>query len=283
MTTVTNGPRQRPEPDYPPEVQLLLKLSGQDGYSDEWLTGAESAIEFIKQNAAAERVVLYANLPHVAIHGVLAPLRRLGRIDQTELIDEFVAPRQTGWHIEHAWGEGRADRVYLAPPFGADSGPLAGGEMLVFLRFWAGSRRNITEISQKLLHALDLYFVDDRNAYCRLDESGEIHDVIRIFEMPGDRPDVSTLVTTISGRAFYEYARLAAMGVVFFFDFTRYGPGFPGWSSLTRFEHTEQHLSYDGGVQATVGSYARGRQVVIPPMTMRDIARRYRMRRNNLG
>jgi hypothetical protein len=283
MTTAMNGPRQRPDPDYPPEVQRLLKLAGDDSYSDEWLTGAESAIEFIKENANAERVVLYANLPHVAIHGVLAPLRRLSRIEQTELLDEFVAPGDRGWRIEHAWGEGRPDRVHLAPPFGDDAGPLAGGEMLVFLRFWSGSQSNFTEISQKLVHALDLCFVDERNAYCRLDERGDIEDVIRIFEWPGDRPDVSTLVTTIGGMELYEYARLSAMGVVFFFDFTRYAPGFLGWSHPRRFEQTGDHLSYNGGVQAGAGSYARGRLIVIPPTTTRDIARRYRTRRNSSG
>ena len=96
---------------------------------DTWLTGAESSVGFLQDNASAERIVLYASLPHVFIHGVLAPQKQLKNPDQRELGDSFVLP-DASWAIEHAWGGGKRDRVYLAPPLGEDGATLKGGEKL---------------------------------------------------------------------------------------------------------------------------------------------------------
>ncbi len=40
----------------------------------EWLSSAESAVEFLKENVHSDRMVLYASMPNVLIHAVLAPL-----------------------------------------------------------------------------------------------------------------------------------------------------------------------------------------------------------------
>jgi hypothetical protein len=247
---------------------------------DTWLTRAESSVGFLKDNVCAERVVIYASLPHVLIHGVLAPLRQLTKPDQKELGHGFVEP-DASWRIEHASGGGRPDRVYLAPPLSEDSGTLKGGEKLVFRRSWPGSAHASTEISQRLVHALELHYMEERNAYCRLDEFGDIEDIIRIFDVPSERFDESVHVVTIRGQEFYEYARLAGMGVVFFYDFTRFRPAsFSGWSNQERFERRDPHLFFDGAVQPGIGSYVNGRQIVIPLVTKREILRRYKERRN---
>jgi hypothetical protein len=178
-------------------------------------------------------------------------------------------------------GGGRPDRVYLAPPLSEDSATLKGGEKLVFRRSWPGAVRASTEISQRLVHALELHYVEERNAYCRLDELGDIEDIIRIFDVPSERWGESVLAVTIRDKDLYEYARLAGMGVVFFYDFTRFRSGsFSGWSNQERFERSDPHLFYDGGVQSGVGSYVNGRQIVLPPVTKREIVRRYKERRN---
>ena len=85
---------------------------------DAWLIDAESSIRLLQENETAERVILFASLPHVLIHGVLAPLRQLKCPDQDELSRDFVTT-DLGWHIEHVSGGGKPDRVYLAPPFSA--------------------------------------------------------------------------------------------------------------------------------------------------------------------
>jgi hypothetical protein len=57
----------------------------------EWLSSAESSIEFLKENVQSDRIVLYASMLYVLIHAVLAPLEHLGPPDQEELSRDFIA------------------------------------------------------------------------------------------------------------------------------------------------------------------------------------------------
>jgi hypothetical protein len=265
-------------PGIQPELQQLFKLSGDGVDLGTWLAGAESSIEFLEDNARAERVVIYATLKHVLVEGVLAPLKQLKNPDQSELGGGFPSSG-AGCYIEHASGGGRPDRVYLATPLD-DSPTLKGGEQLVFRRSWPVAPRASTEISQRLVHALRLHFVDYRNAYCRVDEVGEIEDIINIVDISSETFAESIFVVTIKAHEFFEYARLAKMGVVFFYDFTRFQPGsFNGWSNPHAFQRSDPHLFYHGGVQRGIGSYVNGRQIVIPPVTRAEIVRRYKERR----
>jgi len=54
----------------------------------EWLSSAESSIEFLKQKVESDRVVLYASMPCVLIHSVLAPLKHLNPPNEKELSQE---------------------------------------------------------------------------------------------------------------------------------------------------------------------------------------------------
>lgn len=148
----------------------------------DWLSSAESSIEFLKTNVRSNRLVLFASMPCVLIHAVLAPLKNLDPPDQNDLSNDFVMP-DAAWAIEHASGGGEPDRVYLSPPLGRYGKSLAGGEKLFFKRSFVGSEKHPIEISQKLVHALDLHFIEERNAYCRLDEDGDLEDVISLVEV----------------------------------------------------------------------------------------------------
>ena len=121
----------------------------------------------------------------------------------------------------------------------------------------------------------------ERSAYCRIDQFGDIEDVIKLFDIPSDEFGELIIVATIESRSLYEYAGLAGMGLIFYFDFTRFLPGsFGGWSNQERFDHSNSQLLYRGGVQRGVGSYVNGRQIVFPPLTKRQIVRLYKERRD---
>ena len=265
---------------YPAEIQRLFALAGFGGKTDEWLTQAESSVDFLQENTEAEQIVLFAYLPHVAIQAVLAPLKKLRGVNAKEFANDFVFPSAT-WCIEHVSGGGQPDRVILASPLSLYGSVLENGEKLVFRRTWPGSTNVSTEISQRLVHALDLHYVEERSAYCRINELGDVEEVIKVIEVCSERVEESGCIVTISSQEFFEYVRLADMGVVHYFDFTRFQPGsFQGWSNAQRFERTDPNLYYDGGVQSGVGSYINGRQIVVPPVGMHEIVRRYRERRN---
>ena len=257
------------------EISALLTLFGDTGDTDAWLSNAEAGVAFLQQNLGADRLVVYASLPHVLIQTVLAPRRRLKEPNRQHLDNSLVRIDES-WLIEHASVGGDRNRVYLSSPF--DQHPvLKGGEKLIVRRNWAGSDSVTTELSQKLVHALELHYVDERQAYCRLDAQGDVEDVIAVVDVPDERPGESVTAVTINAQELYEYALLAGMGLVVFFDFTRYRRGdFGGWNDPQRFEHRASHLSYNGGVQPGVGSFVNGWQVALPPVTRVQIIKRYR-------
>ena len=265
---------------FPPVVQRLFNLAGADGKSDEWLQGAEASIEFLHENVRSDRIVLYASLPHVLIHGVLAPLKQLQRVNASEFAGNFIRPDDS-WFIEHASGGGEADRVYLSRPMASYGAVLENGEKLIFRRTWPGAEDDSTELSQRLVHALQLHYVEERNAYCRIDELGDVDEVIKITDRPSEQTGEPVSVVTMSSEEFFEYARLADMGVVFFFDFTRNRPeSITGWPNRGQFERDDPALYYNGSVVPGVGSYINGRQIVLPPIGLRQIVRRYQNRRD---
>ena len=103
--------------------------------------------------------------------------------------------------------------------------------------------------------------------------------MIRIADHPSGGDGESVLVITIRSRDLAEYALLSKMGVVFFFDFTRFIPDcFLGWSNIRRFEFNEQDLFYRGGLEHGIGSFIKGRQVLLPTTTKREIIGRLKER-----
>jgi hypothetical protein len=262
-------------------MQALSKLSKlPEENAAEWLSSAESAVDFLKENVQSERLVLFASLNSVLIHAVLAPLKNLDPPDQDDLNDEFLMIDDK-WAIEHSSGGGKSDEVYLSPPMHRHGKTLKGGEKLIFLRSFAGRDEIPLELSQKLIHALDLYFIPERNAYCRLDENGDLENVIEITEKRGKGWSEYTTVVTILTKDFAEYMRLSDMGMVIFFDFTRTNPrSFSGWSGEKHFEHKARDLFYHGGVMGGQGSYVNGRMIVRPTITLDEIVSAHMELRN---
>ena len=254
----------------------LKRLRGLAGASRDkaWLEGAGEGVEFLAQNVAARDLVIYASLGHVYVQAVLAPLRQLKKLEAMDLAGARLEVDDS-WRIEQEWGGGRSgDRVYLAAPLDG-SEPLRGGEKLIFLRQWSGADWIDTEISQRFVHALDIHFVEERGAYCRVDDEGDLDDIVKLYHREGTDLWENERVVTVRRSELEEFAALASMGVVVFFDFNRYRPGDADlWSEVKRSEYNDQLLSYQAGVQAGKGSFVQGRQIHLPGESKRQIARR---------
>lgn len=261
---------------YPAQLQPLIQLTGSGTDQDDWLLGAELSIEFLRQNPLSDDIVLFASLPHVLVHGVLVPLRNLKNRTAGDLMGDHLMPGSL-WRIDYEWGGGGQHRVILAPPFGEHDGDLRGGERLVCHRSWAKSDYDSLEISQKFLHAHDLHYVEEHNAYCQLNKLGDIEEVVMVFDQVSEKVDQSVRVVTVKATQLYEYAFLSRMAIVYLFDFTRFRPkSFNGWGNEHRIQHRKADLAYDGGVQPGTGSYINGRQIVRPRITRREILKRYK-------
>jgi hypothetical protein len=261
------------------ELARISEIPGSN--PDKWLSSAKDSIEFLQKAVGSDPVILYASMPCVLFHAVLAPLKNLDPPDADDLGRDFVN-LDDSWMIEHESGGGQPDRVYLSPPLGRHGKSLTGGEKLVFQRSFSGSlRQHPIEISQKLVHTLGLHFIEERSAYCRLDADGDLEDVISIYERidSGNREDVT--VVTIAAKELSEYMTLSEMGMVVFFDFTRLDRStFNFWKNERHFEHKAKDLMFHGGVMEGHASYVSGRLIARSQMTYEDIVRTHQELRN---
>ncbi|MDP1903118.1 MAG: hypothetical protein Q8M09_02540, partial [Pseudomonadota bacterium] len=72
--------------------------------------------------------------------------------------------------------------MYLEAPLSSSGKSFQRGEKLIFRRSFTGVTEgsSMIELSQKLVHSLDLHYMPERTAYCRLDSKGDIEDVINL-------------------------------------------------------------------------------------------------------
>lgn len=251
---------------------LKISVPPADDNSD-WLEGAAGAVEYVVKNSTSSDIILYAGAGQTYIHSVLARLDKVTPPDISDLRNTYASPH-SAWAINHCSGGGKPDRIYLSDPLdhpGCES--LAGGEQLVFRRRFVGVDNGParTELSQRLIHALDLYWLDEESAYCRLNEDGDVEPIIHVFSMskrPEERDDV---VVTIDAYQLHRYMAVTDTALVMKFDFTRYRPkSFSGWRCPACSEHCEGDLFYHSGVQ-TGCSYANGFFIVRPRLTKLDL------------
>ena len=244
-------------------IEALKAISQAPTTSEaEWLITAEDSVAFLKENAQSEEIVIFASGPATLIHAVLAPLKQVTPADQKDLMHAFVQTDES-WIIQKSYGGGEDHRVYLEAPLRSGKS-LSGGEKLVFRRSFAGVQKGESpvELSQKLVHALGLHFVPERNAYCRLDDRGDIEDVIRVIRTELSPGRESLTVVTILAKDISTYMTLAGMALVYFFDFTRFNSsGFNGWGDQPRIDREAPDLFYHGGSTGNA-SFVNGRMIV---------------------
>ena len=248
------------------------------------MAAEQSALRVLNTNETAQWVVIYAylGLP-IYLHSLLAPQVQLRQADQEKLMDQFPGPSD-GWRIDYSYNMAKHEdiRIFLDDSL-SDCPPLRGGEKLVFSRRWEGGGDDDwhrLEVSQKLVHSLDLHYVSERDAFCRLDQHGDIEDVIKIvYPKEAGFSDSEHVVVAIRRRELHVYATVVGMGIVTHFDFTSLKEGDHGWTDHTPFENfTSRRLFYRGGKKEDIGTFVIGRHVVIPDIDRKEVALRMRDR-----
>lgn len=242
-----------------------------------WVTRAEDAMRMLEQLTAQDEAVLYLSGPQAIVHGVLAPTRKLTQARVKDLQGISFPEEQDTWTISREIsGEGRTIR--LEPPLGSWSDEFQ-GEKLIFRREFNGVERDraAIEISQKLIHSLELYFVAERNSYCRLDEHGDIEDVIRIVQQPEGKGSFRLDVVTILRADLDRYMAVTKQSLVLRFDFTRLdSKNFSSWRGVETLYSDSPDLYYHHGL-CGVGSFCNGVMVLRPSITVASLIKQWEM------
>lgn len=243
-----------------------------DGNRAAWLAAAEDSIAFLKGNALTDAVVLYASMPCAWIASAMALNDNLKPVDRADLREAYLQLDDT-WVVQKSYGGGAGHKVYLEPPLASASKTLEGGEIPVYRRTFHGmDRREPLELNQKLVHALGVFYIDHRSAYCRLDANGDLEDVINIHSEDGPGPYDTREMVTIKSEDLAEYLALSGMTLVRRFDFTRVDhTTFSGWGEPERSMRGGDDLYYSLGLGGGNGSWANGYQLLRPSITVDDL------------
>jgi hypothetical protein len=247
----------------------------------QWLKNAEQDCVRLLTQREDGLVMLYASFRYLLIVSVFVPTSNLDNPDKTELYNARIHT-DDAWCIQKAYGGGQGHRMYLEPPlnFGGDH-PLQGAEPIVFRRSFDGMPGFPTqiEISQKLVHALGLHFVQQRNAFCRLDREGDIEEVIHVFQDEGTGNFDNRACVLINSKALSEYMAVGNFSLFRKFDITRFPPdgSFSNWDSdVQRWSQERPDLFYNAGQSAEEASYIHGGQILRPDVTLDQLIDRWK-------
>lgn len=242
-----------------------------------WLE-QKDALAFLKDNLHHDEFIIYANLPHTFIHAIFIPANLVDPPDTDDLIS-WNCDATSSWGICQFFNEPNHPQFSIEKPLSfSGSKTLDKGEQIVFARSFEGyiDGRNYFEILQKFTHSLDLHFVPEKKAYCRIDKLGEIEDFIRIVAIPDRAGGLADTVICCKRDLVDEYMALTSAAIVRTFDFTRYSPeDFQGWGNPQEELIKDGDLFYKMAINPGNESYTRGCQIVHPLKPDDEIFKRH--------
>jgi hypothetical protein len=260
------------------EIIFLSRLP--ETKSKIWLEGATHSVDFLKHAFRGDDIILYASGPHFYVHSVLAPNTVLDPPDHDDLAIAYLR-LEDSWCIQRSFGGGEGHHIYLEPPLASPGcNSLVDGEKLIFVRNFDGVRdhRSTIEISQKLIHALDIHYMYERNAYCRLNKRGDFENVISFHSDNTHDPWKRVRAVTIRAHDLAKYMALGDMSLVAKFDFTRFLPKeFSDWGEADRQEYRCPDLYYQHQINPGRASYANGQIILRTKLTEVELVAEWQM------
>ncbi|MFC1955393.1 hypothetical protein ACFLWZ_02490 [Chloroflexota bacterium] len=120
------------------------------------------------------------------------------------------------WGFGYSFGKRGEPKPFISKPFDSNySKILEKAQPITYLRHFEGKgeKKGYVEVSQILTHLHDLHFMEERQAYCKLNKEGDIEDVIKILY-----PQEGGYVTTIKQDVLDFHLFLNRSVLVRFFD-----------------------------------------------------------------
>jgi hypothetical protein len=254
------------------KLNRMAEAPGPRPEFDVWLAMGD-ALGLLRDDAQDDDFLVYASDQGIYIYTVAVPEGAVTPPDIDDLMGWNCDP-SSSWGVSVQYFEPR--RVWIAPPLEhTDSRALDQGEKLLFARHFEGlleGKKRYYEVSQKFTHLFDLHLMEEHQAYCRLDDRGDVEEVIRIVEGEARGEVDGATAVTFKRDLLDQYLALTDAVLVRMFDFTRYRPGqFGGWcDDQDRRVRCDGNLHYRLHIEPGRASYARGIQLV-RPLTPKDV------------
>ena len=242
------------------EPKKILSLSVEPEHEDafnKWIQ-QEEVIPFLKKEIEDDDIIIYASHKHFFIHATFIPDVKLDDPTIEDLLRWNHNPFST-WGISCSH-----EKIWIDGPLAiAGSELLSNGEQIIFGRFFDGTYppRNYFELEQKISHVLDIHFIPERNSWCRLDNEGNLEDVVKIIEL--EESPKGTIITAKKD-VLRVYSSINNFSLLRMFDFTRFkSKNFTGWNNKGQPKKFDGHDQIFGELVICdgIGSYSRGIQV----------------------
>lgn len=218
----------------------------------------EEVMSFLEDDMNDDHILLYVSLPHFFLHAVLVPKVDVSQESTWEELEHWNLSATSTWGVASC-----ADEISLCSPLDhTGSKILDSGEKLLFLREFDCIDRGkfYIEMNQRLCHVLGLHHMPERSAWCRLDDDGDIEEVIKIYNLP---ELMDGRLVSMSKRQLAIYAGLTDQHFARMVDITRFRSIAMGsWDhDMTRGYVKCDTIRGQKGIQQGKGSYFRGIQI----------------------
>ena len=207
------------------QISQYLKEAEPQANSPEFQKWLEltDALAFLVQSSD-EQVPIYITAKHFFLYTVLVPKNKLKGNYVNNLLHWNISITGYGYGYGFDPITKQAEK-FLSPPIDqTGSSILDGGEALVFHRSLYHNNNTYLELNQRLTHVLDIHRVNQRSAYCKVDdETGDLVNVVSYT-------DEESTICTIDRKSLDFYMFLTDTVLVQLFDVTRWQSGsFSGW------------------------------------------------------
>lgn len=244
--------------DHKKLLEKIAKLGeipcGEADYA-QWIR-AEAHLAFLRENALADEIIVYAAGAYTYMHSTVVPNDQLTRLNQEGLMnlgfrpDEPVASYTTGGGNEDVW----------------ITWNMKEATQLVFSRRfegWCGPGEHYFELNQEYAHLAGIHWRQEKHAYCRYDGYGDLDFIVTITNHDDKHNNID--VVSFKWEPLEEYLATSNASLVRKFDFTLLRPGrFPGWSQNAPEDfHETDELFYKQKIDGEA-AYTHGIQIIRP-------------------
>lgn len=252
--------------------------SSATGYRD-WLEQQDLRI-FLENERSATSVTLYGSSydqgGSVFVHSLLVP---------DEDVNSRNFKRWPSWEGNPfdspscglVYGAGGA-RVEYNEPWSHSRQPLLRrARRLVFGRSFEGSHdgEHYFELAQELTHAHGLHWVDERNAWCRLDDAGDLAEFAKVERIGKGGGRGSAIAVSLDRNLLNLHMAATKTCLVQMFDSTVLPGAFNGFTGGEEklFTNRMNGLVMKYRLDDHGASYFRGVQVICPPLNSRELGK----------
>jgi hypothetical protein len=238
-----------------------------------------SFLDLLAEQRSGRSIILYCssfNHGSLLLHSILVPINDLDAVKPDDMM-HWDDPRES-WSCGLVYGGGQPPRLeYSRPLSGICPGAFEGGQRLIFSRSFDGRMedKHYYEIAQFLTHAHDLHWTPERRAWCRLDENGDVEDVIKWTEKAGRSGYDAATCIAIDREIIEMQMSATGAALVQMFDVTSVGNGFHGWDKGEErsVENQELSLYFHSHREGANGSWLHGVQIIRPRLSSEEFGK----------